>query len=418
MNKEPFSQRGRIERWFGPQNKAAATSFYDRPLSIIPRDEDLSTQIGQMQLVCPDDGTMRVLEGILWVSFLFPTNDKSQPEGTLEEAWHHYGSAFDARRNLAENVAGSYIGSGEQRQNRFKAIRQANKILNRLQSGPLSDDEMAGLHNETAVVMNDAKYMASVIPQRMRTGEQLLLATQRDSRGRPNQPAGRMRIDSRRPHMITDLQVNDHIALKNLHRASELDTEFDFEETVLKRFERNAWELYYAKTGTGAFERDLPGFLAEAHNLLSPKTTILLQPYSLHGARLRYLLFATDFASDVITLAKYMELKEAIEFTDKYPTFNTLTLKEKRDRIQEIFLMTRKSINQLTEDRYEGPKLKVSKQRSINTNEEKGNFPMEKDGKDEVTKSVGDAETPEERRRRLRLEREWKWIDRHTEPKT
>lgn len=361
MAEEPFSHRGGIEAIGGPWNKAAVAEFNNRIITVIPRNPARSQRAYKMPQLLPDDDSMRLHGyGHLEISFLFQPTEE-MPNGTVIESWSTYKDAFGAYRALHDHIAEAYLPQGVQRGNRMGVVRHANTLLDRLQSGRISDDEMQVLHAETIDAMANARYLNSQIPGRREVGRQLLLATQKDKRGYTNQPAARMRITSQRPQIIGEILLDEQIAIKNLFRAAELDTEFDLEELAFKRFSENAKILGNMNVGTGSFNQKVLGeFLESSFNLLSPKTTILLQPYASYAAKLRYALFAKNNTDGLVTLMKYSR-KDAIEFSESSPIFSRLTMEQKKARILELSQLSQAYLNLLSELRHSPPETKVKK---------------------------------------------------------
>ncbi len=371
MTESSFSHKGGIETWFGAQNKAAIAAFNDRKIDPIPEDSERSELALTLNTIFPDDETIRVTEnGFPWASFILPSGEGKFSKGTLVERWNENESAFGLRRALGEHIAGSYLPGGEQHANRIRAVRHVNHLLSKLQGGRLSPDEMQRLHEESYATLFDSHYINSTHPDRETFAQQVLRATQPDTKGRQNQPAGRVILTAGRPQLITDLTLDDIIAIKNLDRANEIDSECDFEELALRTIMRKMKLLASKRVGTGAFDdEDWKEFKKDAFHLLSPKTTILLQPYSALAARLRYGIFATDFAKDVITLGKYMDFKEAIEFSDTVPILAAPTLEERKRRIESLLNHGEAGLNNLIEKRYEGSQPKAKSPRRLNADE-------------------------------------------------
>ncbi|MDO8269393.1 MAG: hypothetical protein Q7T54_01835 [Candidatus Levybacteria bacterium] len=352
MAEVPFTKRGGVETLAGPWNKKAVAEFNSRIINVIPRSPARSQRAKKLPQIFQEDDSMRLHEpGFVEISFYFqPTYDASP--GTVIEGWSLYKDAFGAYRTLKEHIAEQYLEDGVQHENRLAVVRQANVLIDRLQSGSIPDDEMESLREETIESMAQAKYLTSKIPGRREVGRQLLMATERDKKGRRNQPAARMRVASQRPQIIGDLLLDEHIAIKNLFRAAELDTEFDLEELALKRFAQTAKIVGNMNVGTGAFnQKVLDKFLEGSHRLLSPKTTILLQPYASYAAKLRYALFAKNNTDGLATLLKYSR-EDAVEFSETSPIFSNLEMDQKKERILELSHMADAYLNILTELRH------------------------------------------------------------------
>ena len=356
-----------IEAWFGGQNKAAVTEFLERKIEVIPEDSKKSVAAKEIGVFIGQDPTMRLKSGSIWAQFILPTSGSDLPSGTLVERWSVYDSAFGFKRALDEHIAGAYLPGGEQYQNRTEAVKLVNALLSRMQSDEITEDQMIELHDEAFQILFDVNYINSTHPDRVSFGQQVLRATEPKADNNLNRPNRRVILAAQRPLIIMDRALEQVIALKNLDRANEVDAECDFEELSLKAVLGKMKTLDSIKIGTGGFdEKAWKNFKYDAFHLLSPKTTILMSPYSSLAAKLRYGIFATNFENDVITLGKYMPLKNAIEFTDSMPILDEPNLGTRKRRIGQLLQIGSEGLNNLIEERYEGSKPKKPKQNRKN----------------------------------------------------
>lgn len=340
---EAFQNKGGIEATFGRQNRDILGDFLKREFDVVPEDAQKSKiALSQPLLSLFEDSIRHTKEGVLLISTLRRSKDPNAKPGALVERWSMFDdpvnqdSAFDAERALREHIAGSYLPGGLQYESREKAFRQANVILKRLQSGPMNTKMRESLLSSTRTQM--AKYFSSAIYDRVNTAEQYIKALGPDRLGRANQPAGRVIVTSARRHVIEDRFVDEVIALKNLHRASLIDSESSFENAAL--FQSGQ----IARTAAGIEDgRSFNKYIAEKmfpdmHYFLSPEV-IKMKPYANLAAKLRFLLFAQvgidGVSHDDISmgLARYIG-NEAYDFADRYPFFKNLdTAQHRRDRL-------------------------------------------------------------------------------------
>jgi hypothetical protein len=378
MTEAPFSRKGGIETAFGRGNRDIIGDFLNREFTIVPENPERTELALQNPLLTPFEDTMRrSREGVILVSFLRRSQDTNAPKNTLVERWAAFAdpvnndSAFDAERALREHVAGSYLPGGQQYDNRTLAFKQANVILNRLQEGRLNGYQSQQLIASTRKVMS--RYFSSPIPERLKTAQQFVKALEVDSSGRPNQPAGRVIVTAGRRPIIEDRLVDDVIVIKNLHRASLIDTECGFEDVALSQSAKLA-RFAASINDDRAFNLYLDDkFLPNMHYLLSPDT-IAIKPYSNLAAKLRFLLFAKkdiDGVSDddiSMGLARYIG-NEAYEFYDKHPFFTTLiTAKQRKERLEEFSGLCDGELEEIRNLRANPPKKEPKVKRDTNEN--------------------------------------------------
>lgn len=406
---KPFSTTGRIETSLGPQNRAVAAAFKDRQIKKpIPEDPNKSAQARSLPSLSPYDPTMRfvrtdsqvqALIGTLWVSTIRP-GEKPGQEGELVERWNEFDSIGTARHTLNEHIADAYDKGGREHQNRISLVRQINYLMRKFQQGPLTDDELTTLRDQTIEVVYRAKYLTSIIPERRKTGEQVIKAANKDSRGQINPPRSRLILAQERDDIITDLMLDEVKLNKNRERVARLDAEIDFEELVLEAFAKRSKVLAERRIGTGSFSLGIDEYLIEAYNMLTPRVIIVAKPYCDAAAKIRYLLLARNNTTDAYALARYIGLEAITEFTQGFVPFSDpdLTEVQKQNRIASFSSIIDAAIEKRKED--QDPKSKASTEND--SRDEKQKVPI---------KPAEVAETPSERQSRLQLERGWAWID-------
>lgn len=367
--KPPHAVRGGIERAFGKRNRAAVAAFQDREINAVPEDPVKSELARSLQLFTSYNDTMRfvprgsqapTLIGMLWVSTIRSAQKPGQ-EGVLVERWNEFDSIGSARHALNEHIADAYDKNGREHQNRVALVRQINYLIRRFQQDSLPEDELKTLRDQTTAVLFRAKYLTSIIPGRRKTGEQVIKASDKDSRGQINPPRSRFILAQERDDIVADLMLDEVKLNKNRERVVRLDVEIDFEEFVLVAFARRSKELMKRKSGTGSFASGIPQYLVEAHNMLSPQTMILLKPYSDAAAKIRYLLFARNRTEDALILAKYIGLGSAMEFTQDVVSFSELTEEQQRERIASFSAIIDVAVEKRKEDQNPTPKEEVPK---------------------------------------------------------
>lgn len=366
---KPFSRKGGIERSLGSQNKAAAAAFMDREIRPIPEDPNKTAQARSLQPLSAYDLTMRfvrpdskvpALIGALWVSTIRP-GEKPTQEGLLVERWSEFDSIGSARHALNEHIADAYDKGGREHRNRLDLIRQINYLMRRFQQGPLTDDELTNLRNNTVEVAYRAKYLTSVIPERRETGGQVIKAVEKDSRGQINPPRNRLILAQERDDIITDLMLDEVKLNKNRERVVRLDTEIDFEELILEAFAKRSRVLAERRIGTGSFSSGIDEYLIEAHNMLSPGVIILVKPYSDAAAKIRYLLFARNNTTDAYALAKYIGVEAITEFTQDFVPFSDLSEEQQIERLLSLRVIIDAAIKKRKEDQDPKSKEKTPK---------------------------------------------------------
>lgn len=318
--------------------------------------------------------------------------------GKLYERWNHPADIFAVRDRIIEIIE-AYEEGGVQYQHRIAAVKQENLIDKRLQEGPIDPEERQALIDQTIEAMAEVGYTSSVYPERVKTAEQLVRAVELDILGRPNNSRGRMIVASRKPQKIKDALVAGDILKKNKRRLSVIEGACDLIEVDFGVLERFADNLAQTPVGTGAFDEELVKFKRAIELLLSPKRAVLPKPYSGLGAKIRYAMHSARTLDDPSVLGRYMNPQEALEVVEQFSTGFASLRGEKEDlrphRVGEVARLITDGLQVIRERRA-----------AKSTDEE-----LAETDKWKPAPSATVEETPTEKRRRLRLAREWRWID-------
>ena len=389
---EAFMHRGGIEVAMGRSaNKGVVAQHHIRGLVVYPEDAAESAVALKSRLLFVGESTIRCDSyGDVIYATIVPGVTSSR-QGRLFERWNHPKSIFGARDGVI-HIIEAYSEGGEQYQRRLRAVRQANAIDIRLQQGPVDLDERIVLRDKTIEEMVEAGYLSSVYPERVKTSEQLVRATELDILNRPNNPRGRMIVTARRPQLIKDSLVADDILKKNRRKLSVIEAVCDLIEQDFENIARFSDDLAQNRVGTGAFNAELERYKGIVNALLSPGNPVFPKPYSELGAMVRYMLYTTHSRVDAITLSRYMDPLKAVDFANEYSAgFNALTTSDqRRNRVIAIERIIREGLDKIREQR-------------LLEHTEDGDEPMENDEAKEV---------PKVKRRRTQLDRDWEWIDR------
>lgn len=340
LNPPSFAKPGGIERSLGHINRSAVPAFQEREIKPVPENRKKSQQARTLRPISPLDGTMRYVSpdskqvyspiGVIWIRTIRPSQ---KGDGKIVERWSQFDSIGNVRHTLNENIADAYDEGGREHENRLTFIRHMNSLARRLQTGPITDQELELLYQQTMEVAFRTRYLTSLLPDRRKTGTQVLKAATKDSRGQTNQPASRMIIGQERDDVTQDLLLDEVKLNRNRERVVVVDAVISFQESVLGAVGARSDLLSRMRIGTGLFDSKLDGYLVDIQNMLSSKV-ITVKPYTDAAAKILYLLFAENNTSQTYELAKDIGLQEAMEFTKGFVPFERLTDAQKQERIR------------------------------------------------------------------------------------
>ncbi len=337
-SRQPYSNRGGIETTMGARlHPGIVDDFYESRIDVEPLDPEKSDKArNEMnRLYRYEPSVVCDKYGYTWFQIITPSK-RHHNRGQLMEEWVETEDIFDARDRILQ-IVGSYSEGGEQYNRRTLAAKTISTVVDRLQEGPLTDEEAGVLRDKILTNMIDAKYPASFYPARVLTATDLVRATERDSKGRQNNPRGRVIGNARRPQAIKDGLVAGRILKKNRRRLTVVEAVCDLIEQDFANIERFAQDLSENKIGTGDFELELPRFRRTVSLLLSPEVVVLPKPYSELGATIRYALHPTHQIGDAITLSRYMDPFKALDVTDKFKKgFDQIESPERKARIIDL----------------------------------------------------------------------------------
>ncbi len=398
---EAFTSKGGIETAMGARNQAIAAAHHAAPPAFHIENPERYREAMKARLLFVGEPSVRCdTFGNVFYETVVP-GMRPENQGKLFKRWHKRSSIFTVRDDVV-GIIEDYEPDGIQYLHRTSAVKAVNRVDMRLQEGPLSESERDELRVSSINDMVNAGYTSSVYPERVKTATQLVKATELDILGRPNNPRGRMIAESRRPQLINDGLVADDILKKNRRRLSVIEAVCDLVEQDFENVARFSADTAGAKIGTGGFGTEFIGYRNIVHRILSPKSSPLPKPYAELAAKIRYMLWARSFETDVVTLGKYMDFKEAIEFSDKYPCLERAAdSATRRDRVRAVAAEINEGIE------------KIREQRAVVSTEQEEQFAMPDEVKKQSELAVDPNETPNQRRSRLSREREWRWIERN-----
>jgi len=343
----PFSSHGKIEAVLEPRFTAhVVEDFHARKLDVEPFDPAISEKAEEALRLDPTEPAVLCDRYGNPLLRTVKPSVKRKDNGRLVEEWLQPADIFAARDKVIEIIA-KYSEGGTEFNHRKLVGEAMDQISERLQDGPLSNEQREELKSQTLSSMIEARYTESLYPERVRTANDLKRATQKDSLGRPNNPAGRFIVASRRPQLKKDELVADRTLKRNYRKLAVIEGYCDLME---KNFE------YVASLSQDVLDNviSMDEYRAAVNYELSPVAGAIPKPYSELAARLRYILFAKDFEHGVINLSLYMKnLKEAILFSDDYPPFGSLTEEaEKLKRITDVARLMREGLKVIATKRY------------------------------------------------------------------
>lgn len=342
----PFSSHGKIEDVLEPRFSAnVVEDFHTSKLDVAPFDAAMSERAGKASRLFPlEPAVLCDQYGNPMLRTIGPSV-KKRDNGRLVEEWLQPTDIFAARDKVIE-IIDEYSEGGTEFNHRKLAIETMDQVSERLQEGPLTYEQREELRTQILANMIEARYTDSLYPERIKTANDLERATQKDSLGRPNNPAGRFIVVSRRPQVKKDELVADRILRRNYRKLAVIEGYCDLME---KNFE------YVAGLSQDVLNNVLSQdeYRSIVNYELSPVAGAIPKPYSELAARLRYILFAKDFEHGVITLGRYMNFKDAILFSDDYPPFVSLTKEtEKITRIEEVARLMREGLKVIATQRF------------------------------------------------------------------
>lgn len=344
--KPPFSSHGTIEAVLEPRyTSKVVENFRTSKLDVEPFDPALSEKANEASRLFPDEPAVLCDQlGNPMLRVIRPSV-KKRDNGRLVEEWLRPQDIFAARDKVIEIIA-KYSEGGIEFKHRKLADETMDEVSERLQEGPLTNEQREELRSRILANMVDARYTDSLYPERVKTANDLERATQKDSLGRPNNPAGRFIVVSRKPQVKKDELVADRTLKRNYRKLAVIEGYCDLME---KNFE------YVASLSQDVLDNKLTidEYRKSVNYELSPVAGAIPKPYSELAARLRYILFAKDFEHGVINLGRYMNFKDAILFSDDYPPFDTFTTREERiTRITDVARLMREGLKLITAQRY------------------------------------------------------------------
>lgn len=393
---EAFQNRGGIEVAMGGRNQAIAAAHHKDPPTFHIENPERHREAMKARLLFIGEPSVRCdTFGEVFYETIVP-GVSPEAQGKMFRRWNKRDSIFEVRDDVMDIIE-AYGSDGIQYQRRTMAVKTVNRVDMRLQDGPLDEQQRSELRTATIQAMADAGYTSSVYPERVVTATKLVQATELDILGRPNNPRGRMIAESRRPQLIGDGLVADDILKKNRRRLSVIESVCDLIELDFENILHFSDDLTENRVGTGGFDAELDGYLRIVNSLLSPKNAVLPKPYSELGAKVRYLLYPTHSRVDAITLARYMDPLEAVSLVDEFPQGLRALVEsdERKARIIAVTSLIGKELNRIRELRLAE---RVIEDHNATTENSHALVTIQ-------------GETPTEKRRRQRLEREWRWID-------
>ena len=333
-----FSTRGKIEASMGARlHPGIVEDHQTTRLDVKPFDPVESEQAREMRrLYISEPSVLCDQYGNPWLQIVVPCKRK-EDQGQLLEQWIHPRDIFNTRDSIM-HIIEAYSRDGIQYKHRILAAKTMNAVVDRLQEGPLTNEERPEFKNRTIRGMVDSGYLSSVYSERVETAEDLIRATEKDSLGRPNSSRGRVIGNNRRPQIIKDGLIAGTILKKNKRRLSVVEAVCDWIEQDFENIARFSEALVDSKIGTGDFDIDLPRYRHIVDMLLSPANAVLPKPYSELGVKVRYAMHPKHRIDDAITLSRYMDPFEALDLRDKFIAgFDDLDdSQQKRARIIEI----------------------------------------------------------------------------------
>ncbi len=344
--KPPFSSHGRIEEVVGARfTRNVVENFLTTRLDVEPFDSAISEKANEASRLFPDEPAVLCDQyGNPMLRTIGPSV-KKRDNGRLVEEWLQPSDIFAARDKVIEIIK-EYSEGGTEFNHRKLAEETMDLVSERLQEGPLTSEQREELRNQILANMIEARYPNSLYPDRVKTANDLERATQKDSTGRPNNPAGRFIVVSRKPQVKKDELVADRTLRRNYRKLAVIEGYCDLME---KNFE------YVAGLSQDVLNNVLSQdeYRSIVNYELSPVAGAIPKPYSELAARLRYILFAKDFEHGVITLGRYMNFKDAILFSDDYPPFGSLTEEaDKLKRITDVARLMREGLKVIAIQRY------------------------------------------------------------------
>lgn len=343
----PFSERGGIERTVFSSLKDAALANQFKRLPVRPKNPLLSVEAAQLDPLIPYEDDIRIgRDGKVWVSFIKGDPQMVGEKGYegLVEYWNPYRSIDHAFRGVEIHVARAYGKGGQVHQRRLAVISLSNQLLDRYQSGPVSDDEMKALHEEAIEELFKAKYMTSEDPRRQKIAAQILGATQKDKRGYRNPGRARMMISQVRKDQVADLLLDERIHIKNAVRGAQIDLERDLEILAMQTFQKRAEIEGEAGVSTGRFEASRRQFLRDMHNLISPKYTVVANPLRPVAAEAFFRLYAKSPTDNQTRLVEYLGQEKAQEIQQGFVPFLDQEQSEQQRTLKELASKTKDAI--------------------------------------------------------------------------
>lgn len=352
-NRQPYSRRGGIEASMGARlHPGIVEDFNETPLDVKPFDPAESAEaIGIYRLYSAEPSVLCDKYGNPWMDIIVPCKRK-EDAGQLLEMWTHPKDIFTTRDSII-HIIEAYSRDGIQYKKRVLAVKTMNNVVDRLQEGPIPDEERQEFKERTIKGMVDSGYLSSVYPERVETAEDLIRATEKDSLGRPNSSRGRVIADTRRPQLIKDGLVVERILKKNRRRLSAVEAICDWIEQDFENLARFSEDLAENKIGTGNFDAELPGYRSTVFRLLSPANSVLPKPYSELGAKVRYAMHPKHRIDDPITLSRYMDPMGALDVRDQFEAgFDEIDATQQRERIIDIAGLIKNGLKSIALQRF------------------------------------------------------------------
>lgn len=298
-----FQNRGGIEKMFGERNRMAVIDVMGHDIETVPEKPEKSRRALKYKPLHSSDPDVRVMpNGHLYMQTIVPSSDGS---GRLFERWNEWKSIASAINSLNEYIIIPYGRGGEERALREAVARRTSANIKRFQEGPLTDDELSQMNEETISAVTNARFKDSVIPERREAADLLIRSTEPDSLGKINPPKSRMQANAARLRIIGQLTLDDVKHDKAVDRSLLLLAYTDYVDAIFGRLAGMAEKALRARIGTGAFEKAEGEFRRSVLELLSPRAGIaIVQPYLTEATIIRHDLLSKKEPADIWKVGK------------------------------------------------------------------------------------------------------------------